>query len=638
MCGITGFYSSQSAFSSSDLYEMTNELKHRGPDAEGFFAEGPVGLGHRRLSILDLSTAANQPMFSQDNRYVIVYNGEAYNFQEIKNQLGGIPFRTTSDTEVILEAFAKWGKAFALRLNGMFAIAIYDRHAQKLSVFRDRIGIKPLYYYCDGQNFAFASELKALTRLPQIPKIINSEAIPLFLQLGYIPVPHSIYQHIYKMPAGSILTISTETGVEIEAYWNVNQAIDEQLIAQEDQAVKQLDELLYASVKDQLISDVPVGIFLSGGIDSSVVATQAVKASTSKVNTFSIGFKSTNRGENRFSESEYARVVAQALGTNHHEFFVSVREAQQLIEVLGEVYDEPYADSSAVPTMLVSKLARENVTVVLSGDGGDELFLGYGMYQWAERLHKPFNKLARKPLSALLGQMPGESYFKAKNMFSGVVDDSIYQHIFSQEQGFFSRQELNGLLHNRDCHPSMDILPYHEFIPDSIQRPLLASEKQSLFDLKYYLQDDLLVKVDRASMRYGLEARVPLLDNRIIDFALNLAPELKFKNGERKYLLKKVLYQHLPPPMFDRPKQGFAIPLSHWLRTDLNYLMEYYLSESIIKQCQVVAYEPVMKLKERFMKGEFYLYHRIWVLIVLHQFLLKNKSVSHTPSLVKEER
>ncbi|MES2734549.1 MAG: asparagine synthase (glutamine-hydrolyzing) [Bacteroidota bacterium] len=630
MCGITGFFSTQFAFSSSDLRRMTYELSHRGPDAEGFFEEGPVGLGHRRLSILDLSAGANQPMFSQNDRYVIVYNGEVYNFQEIKDQLPHIAFCTTSDTEVILEAFAQWGNAFALRLNGMFAIAIYDRQTERLSIFRGRMGIKPLYYYWDGRKFAFASELKALTCLSQIPTVINSQAIPLFLQLGYIPVPHSIYQNIYKMPAGCLLTVNEKDGMAIEEYWNVNMAIEKQTINEEELAISKLDELLYASVKDQLISDVPVGIFLSGGIDSSLVATQAVRASTTKVNTFSIGFKTTSRGVNRFSEAEYARVVAQALGTNHHEFLVSIKEAQLLIEELGEVYDEPFADSSAVPTMLVSKLAREKVTVALSGDGGDELFLGYGMYQWAERLHTPFNKLARKPIRLLLGQMPGESYFKAHNMFSGLIDESIYQHIFSQEQGFFNRQEVNALLINRNYPKQAALLPYNEFIPPAILRSLTASEKQSLFDLKYYLQDDLLVKVDRASMHYGLEARVPMLDNRLIDFALNLSPKLKYKNGERKYLLKQVLYKHLPPPMFDRPKQGFAIPLNHWLQTDLKYLIEDHLNESVIKQFKVVNYEAVRKLKERYLKGESYLYHRIWVLIVLHQFLLKNKAANPT--------
>lgn len=627
MCGITGFFSTQSAFSCLDLRKMSNEIRHRGPDAEGFFEEGPVGLGHRRLSILDLSEVANQPMFSQDGRYVIVYNGEVYNFQEIKNQLSHVAFRTTSDTEVILEAFAYWGNTFAIKLNGMFAIAIYDREEEKLYIFRGRMGIKPLYYYWNGQNFAFASELKALTRLKQIPTVINSQAIPLFLQLGYIPVPHSIYQHIYKLPAGCMLTISSKEDIVIKEYWNIDKSVEKKTLDQEELAIKQLDELLFVVVKDQLISDVPVGVFLSGGIDSSIIAAQAVKASTNQINTFSIGFKTTTRGENRFSESEYARVVAKALGTNHQEFLVSVKEAQGLIEELGEVYDEPFADSSAVPTMLVSKLAREKVTVALSGDGGDELFLGYGMYQWVDRLHKPLNKVARKPLRALLGQLSGESYFKAKNMFGGMLDNSIYQHVFSQEQGYFSRQELKELLINHSYVNLSGILPYNEFIPQTVSRSLINSEKQSLFDLKYYLQDDLLVKVDRASMRYGLEARVPMLDNRMIDFALNLSPKLKYKNGERKYLLKQVLYKHLPPPMFDRPKQGFAIPLSHWLQADLKYLVEDYLSESVIKQFAVVDYEAVRKLKARFIKGETYLYHRIWVLIVLHQFLIKNKSL-----------
>jgi asparagine synthase (glutamine-hydrolysing) len=631
MCGITGFFTTDNSFTQDDLSAMNHCLAHRGPDADGFYFDGVCGLGHRRLSILDLSDQANQPMYSHDGRYVMVYNGEVYNYAEIAQTLeksgssGGTSWRTTSDSEVILEAFSKQGMDFLPQLNGMFAIAIFDTQTQALFLFRDRMGIKPLYYFWNGKDFAFSSELKALCSLASVPRTLNTSAIHQYLQLGYIPAPDTIYQQVFKMPAAAWIKI-TAGGKEEGTYWNLSSHISPETFNQEPQALQTLDGLLRSAVKYQLISDVPVGIFLSGGIDSSTIAAYASQVSETTVNTFSIGFhldstKAANIAQNRYNEADYARAVATRLGTNHHEFMVSSKESQDLVEKLMEVYDEPYADSSAIPTMIVSQLARKHVTVTLSGDGGDELFMGYGMYQWAERLSNPLFKLLRRPMATVLGRMKQASFRKAENMFRYTHTKSIPQHVFTHEQGFFHLSELDCLLTVSAKNGAVPFV-YDPALPDS--RRLSATEQQALFDLQYYLPDDLLVKVDRATMLYGLEARIPLLDHRLVEFALNLSPDLKVKNGERKYLLKKALYQYLPEKLFERPKQGFAIPLNEWLRTDLKYLLDVYLDEHVIRKAGVIEYSGVQSLVKRFLNGEYHLYNKVWLLVVLHQFLTRN--------------
>ncbi len=607
MCGITGFFSSNNNFSESDLRCMTQMLYHRGPNADGYFFDGVCGLGHRRLSILDLSEQANQPMHSSN--FTIVFNGEVYNFHEIAKDLQ-LKLRTSSDTEVILEAFIKKGIDFVHELNGMFALAIYDKTKQELYLLRDRIGIKPLYYFWDGKRFAFASELKSLSQLQQE---IDQTAIHDFLHLGYIPAPKSIYKNIFKLPAGSWLKISKQ-GLEIKKYWNLKDKISQNLLTDEIEAKEQLHNLLKSSIKYRLISDVPLGIFLSGGIDSSLVAALAANQSDNKINTFSIGFK-----ESQFNESEFAKKVANHLDTNHHEFIISTAEAKQLIPNLVDIYDEPFADSSAIPTMLVSKLAKEHVTVVLGGDGGDELFFGYGMYEWAQRLSNPFLKTFRQPISNILKQLKANKYQKASDLFNYPDEQNLANHIFSQEQSLFSNQELTNLLN----HP-LNIEPQN-IITDS-NRILTAMEKQALFDLEYYLPDELLVKVDRATMQHSLEARVPLLDYRIIEFALNLSPKLKYRNGISKYLLKQILYKYTPKEFFNRPKCGFSIPLVEWLQTDLKYLLDDYLNEKIINNFGIVKYEQVKQMKRQFLAGNSYVYGRLWALIILHQFLIKHES------------
>jgi asparagine synthase (glutamine-hydrolysing) len=615
MCGIAGFYSLKQNFSEQQLRKMTDVMVHRGPDASGYYYNKHVGLGHRRLSIIDLSTQANQPMYSPCGRYVIVYNGEVYNFQEIKKEIldeKDVPFFTSSDTEVILQAFIRWGTDFVQKLNGMFAIAIFDKNKNELFLTRDRLGIKPLFYYYKNDVFAFASELKALLQIEAVSSnaTINTIAVNEFLHLGYIPQPHTIYQNIFKFPSGYSANVS-EKGFLVTKYWSPEEKISQPADLSFSEAKNQLKSLLESSVSYRMICDVPFGTFLSGGTDSSVVTAMAAKISDKKINTFSIGFK-----ESKYDESKFAANVAANLGTTHHEFIVSENEAAALIPELLDVFDEPFADSSAFPTMLVSKLARQHVTMTLSGDGGDELFMGYGAYQWSRRLNNPMIRALNPLLYQALSAM-GNRYKRAAHLFDYRDYSKIKSHIFSQEQYLFKYNELSKVL-----NPEV----FHDFILDeNFSLPHLhAEEQQALFDLKYYLKDDLLVKVDRATMKYSLETRVPLLDYRVVEFALNLPLNFKINHGIQKYILKEVLYDYIPRELFHRPKWGFSIPLQIWLQDKLKYLADDYLSPEKISAYGLLNQEYVKELLFRFYnKKETYLYNRLWALIVLQQFAEK---------------
>jgi asparagine synthase (glutamine-hydrolysing) len=606
MCGLAGMYSPNGVKRDS-LKKMTDAISHRGPDAEGFFVDGSFGLAHRRLSIIDLSSTANQPMQSNCGRYQMVFNGEVYNYQEIAKELD-VNLKTTGDSEVVLEAFAKWGPQMVNRLNGMFTIVIFDTSEKKLFLFRDRLGIKPLFLYRQNGVVAFASELKAIVALKsELPLTVNRSAIPYFLHLGYIPQPLSIYNEVEKFPSGSWAIIDDNT-FKIEHYWNPNEKISSKVISDEVEAKAQLTDLLKASVKRRLVSDVPFGTFLSGGIDSSLVTALAQNSTSEKLKTFSIGFDDA-----KHDESGFARKVSEHLDTEHYEYRVTEKDALELVMEILPQYDEPYADSSAIPTMLVSKMARQEVTMTLSGDGGDELFHGYGMYNWAERMANPAVKSLRWPISQILSL--GDDRFKRiAKVFDYSTSDNLQSHIFSQEQYMFSVSELSNLLINKP--EGLSLLALNSTFP----RQLTATESQALFDIDFYLKDDLLTKVDRASMKYSLETRVPILDHTVVEFALNLDPALKVKNGVQKHLLKEVLYDFVPKEIFDRPKWGFSIPLYKWLKNDLSFLIEDCLSERKIKEVGVVKWQEVETLKKKFFSGQNHLYNRIWLLILLHQW------------------
>jgi asparagine synthase (glutamine-hydrolysing) len=623
MCDIAGFYSSKKAFDKINLENITNSMPHRGPDAAGFYMNDDMncGIGHRRLSIIDLSANANQPMHSHCNNFVMVFNGEVYNYQHIATQLQvdffnkfnkKIEFKTHSDTEVILEAYCFYGNDFVKKLNGMFSIVIYNKLSHQLFICRDRMGKKPLYYYHQNDVFVFGSELKAITKFTTIKSsfTLNHSAINQFLHVGYIAEPMSIYNEVHKFPAGAFATLANQQ-ITTEYYWKAEDKISLTTISNFDEAKTELKKLLLQSVNYRMISDVPFGTFLSGGIDSSLVTAMAQVNSTQPINTFSIGFK-----ESKFNESQYARKIANHLATKHHEFIVSENDVLGLLEKIPQAYDEPFADSSSLPTMLVSKLAKQHVTMTLSGDGGDELMMGYGMYNWANRLNNPFVKAFRKPTAFALRQLSSK-YKRVADVLDYESNEKIHGHIFSQEQYFFSQDELKKLVTNN--YKSNFNFEYNF----TTNRHLSAAEQQALFDIKYYLKDDLLTKVDRASMQFSLETRTPLLDYHVVEYCLNIHESLKMKNGTQKYLLKEILFDYVPREFYNRPKWGFSIPLIKWLKTDLKYLIDDCLNEKVITQAGFVNYAVVKDLVNKYLRGKHdYLYNRLWVLIQLHQWHL----------------
>lgn len=636
MCGITGYFSPGQFITESDLEAMTTSLTHRGPDSMGLFTQGSVGLGNRRLKVIDLSERANQPMHSADGRYVAVYNGMVYNFGEIGAGLvrtGGYSTPHTScDTEIVLEAFARYGPDFVKMLNGMFVIAIYDKKTDELFIFRDRMGIKPLYYYWDGKNFVFGSELKALRAASSVPKQVNTKAVKDFLHFGYIPAPFSIYRNIFKMKSGTSLRIS-KNGMEEIKYWDARNYLTENIVSNQEEALVKLSDLLFSSIQYQLKSDVPFGVYLSGGIDSGLIAAKAASLSSVKPNTFTIGFEGINSQETR-----HAAEVARLLNTRHHEFIVTVSDVMSQIELIPDVFDEPFADSSSVPTLLLSSLSKKHVTVALTGEGGDELFLGYGAYRWAKRLDSVFYKIFRHPVARVFAKMPSR-YQRISQLLNYPHGKHFYSHIFSQEQYWFSEAELTGLLkpqynYDTSLHSGMpqsflDLYPDGAYVEKDIgSRKLSSMEMQALFDLQFYLQDDLLAKTDRCSMQHAIEARVPFLDHRVVEYSLNLAPDLKFRNGTPKYILNRILYKYLPEEMFKRPKEGFDIPLNKWLRKELNYLVEENLNDKVVNGYGIVEPAVVKDLINRFDAGSEYLYNRIWLLIILHKWFRRFEPLS----------
>jgi asparagine synthase (glutamine-hydrolysing) len=620
MCGIAGIISKKE-IARNDIVEITHALSHRGPDSENIImlADNRVAFGHTRLSIIDLSARANQPMQSADLRYTLIFNGEIYNFQTLRKEieLKGIISKTTSDTEVILNAFQLWGDKMVSRLQGMFSIAIYDSMVRKVFLFRDRVGKKPLFYFQNHEHFMFASEIKSFLKHPALQSHleVDKEAIHEFMHLGYIPEPKTIYRSIRKFPAGFVGEVHDNLSQNFYPYWNIDDCIDGRSLAHADLAdtKNQLGTLLHKAVQKRLISDVPLGTFLSGGTDSSLITAIASKNVSKPLKTFNIGFK-----ESKFDEHVYASRVAKHLNTDHHEYILSETEAASILEKYLFHLDEPFADTSAIPTMLVSELARKEVTVALTGDGGDELFLGYGTYTWANRLKNPAFKAMQTLLASSLNF--GNARLKrVSRLLRKVPKSQLRSHIFSQEQYFFSAEEIRESLASPFSYQ-----PFRYVDPAKETALLTEAGKQSLFDLKYYLKDDLLVKVDRASMYYGLECRCPLLDEELVQFALNINERFKVKRGTNKWLLKEILKTYLPDDLVNRQKWGFSIPLSRWLKNEFRYLIDENLNQQAVEEIGVIKYDFVKKLLDSFMAGEDYLYNRIWILVVLHKWLRRN--------------
>ncbi|MDB6063912.1 MAG: asparagine synthase, glutamine-hydrolyzing [Pedosphaera sp.] len=604
MCGIVGFWDPSSSAGETELEQlalsMASVLQHRGPDDQGTWADdnASVALGHRRLAIMDLGREGHQPMHSADGRYVLVFNGEIYNFEPLRSALEqtGHFFRGRSDTEVMLAAFCEWGLLPALeRFVGMFAFALWDRRAGRLHLARDRAGEKPLYYGWNGDVFVFGSELKALRAHPRWRAEIDRGALALLVRHGYIPAPHCIYENIHKLTPGCVLTL---TGSHLRArqtpepapYWSA-QTIAEAGAAHpfsggETEAGERLRELLLQSVSQQMVADVPLGAFLSGGIDSSLVVALMQAQSRRPIKTFSIGFHQEN-----FNEAPFAKAVARHLGTDHTESYVHDRDLQHVISQLPCIYDEPLADPSQIPTVLLCRLAGANVKVSLSGDAGDELFGGYDHYRKAQRIWRAIVRIPeplRKRLARCLkffsgtGRHTGDVFGRVGHIFNRLSnladilpapsDRSFYQLLMSP-----NRDPHAWLRDAKEPLTQLGAASSWGNLPELLQRMMFH-------DFVSYLPDDILVKVDRAAMSVSLETRIPLLDHRIIEFACRLPASFKQKGNQGKSLLRQILYQYVPPALVDRPKKGFAAPIAEWLRGPVREWAEHLLGETRLRQ------------------------------------------------------
>lgn len=556
---------------------MGASIIHRGPDAGGEYLDRWVGLGHRRLSIIDLSPLGNQPMQSLDGRYVIVFNGEIYNFRALRNELKaeGCQFRSRTDTEVILALYRREGAACLNRLNGMFAFAIWDRDDKTLFLARDRIGKKPLYYYHGGgDRLAFASEIKALLQLPGIPRDPDPTAVADFLTYLYIPAPKTIFRAIHKLPPGHCLELRLGSGPVVSRYWDVDFSTTTAPLHQ-DEAAERLLELIAGSTASRMMADVPLGAFLSGGLDSSAIVALMAGSSGTPVTTCSIGF--TDR---QHDESVYAREVARCFSTNHAEYTLEEQLADT-VTLLPRYFDEPFADSSAVPTFHVSRLARKVVTVALAGDGGDENFGGYDKYvvDLKEDLaRRVIPRLFLKTLHAVAGRCSGTLMRKAATLASGALADP--GRAFFRTNSFIDDASLRRLLAPGLATACRGYDPARHTL-DAWERTRGADHLTSMLytDLKTYLPGDILVKVDRMSMAHSLEVRAPLLDYRVVEFAASLPSRLKIHRGSKKYLLKRAFSAQLPPGIVNRHKHGFTVPLARWFRQDLRELAQRHLLE-----------------------------------------------------------
>lgn len=577
MCGIAGFTQFSQPMGTIDtLKAMGNAILHRGPDAGGEYLDDHVGLAHRRLSIIDLSEAGNQPMYSRDQQLVIVFNGEIYNFLELRAELQeqGYAFKTHTDTEVILALYQHHGEACLDRLNGMFAFALWDKQQQKLFIARDRVGKKPLYYFHQDGRFAFASEIKALLTLPEIPRDIRLDAVYDFFAYQYVPDPKSIFKHIHKLPPGHYMTVTAQ-GITTQQYWDVSfKTVNH---SSETQLTEELLELATRCTKRRMVSDVPLGAFLSGGIDSSGVVAMMALNSENPVITCSIGFD-----EKRFNETEFARIVAEKYNTDHHEFTVH-QNVKENLEKIVRFFDEPFADPSLVPTYFVSELARQQVTVAIAGDGGDEVFAGYEKYSIdaiENRLRNRFPAWLRKrvfpKLANLLAKSNATLCRKGKSLLTSLSVDPAMGFYLTNAQ--IDDRHWNNLIKPQiksqlgDYHPSKLTTDAYANAdgPDHLAKILYT-------DMKTYLPGGILVKVDRMSMANSLEVRAPLLDKEIIEFAANLPSGIKFNQGEKKYILKQAFKRLLPDDILYRKKMGFSVPLASWLREELKELAEAYL-------------------------------------------------------------
>lgn len=607
MCGIVGFIDQNKRL---DILDNMLEIQaHRGPDDRGLYFDEKTGihLGHNRLSILDLSNAGHQPMVSKCGNYTIIYNGEVYNFKEIKEELieKGYIFCSHSDTEVILYSLIEWGMEAVHKFIGMFAIVFYDRKKQKLFLIRDRAGVKPLYYYNFNGIFMFSSEIKSFHKHPKFKKEINYKVLSYYFRLGYIPAPYTIFKNCYKLEPGHYLEYDIKTSTfDVTKYWDVEAFYKkEKFDLSENEILDSLENILDSAINYRMISDVPVGVFLSGGYDSSFVS--SILSQKQRINTFTIGFDNK-----KYNEAKHAKEIAMYLNTNHTEYYMKPEDVFDLVESLPFLYDEPFGDSSSLPTILVSKLAKEKVKVVLSADGGDEIFFGYSRYKFLYNLYPIFsNKIKRILLKSVINLLNENLIENINKLLPKKLRQTNIKEKFLKFKRAINSNNLNEAFLNASSHVSENEIKqflniynneiFYKFYNNSLD----LFDYMMMIDYKTFMVDDVLVKVDRATMGASIEGREPLLDHRIVEFMARVPKEIKYKNNENKYLLRQLLYKYIPKKLIDKQKSGFQIPLNEWLRSELKYLLEKYLDEKKLDR-EIYNVKEIINLKNNFLSNK----------------------------------
>ncbi|MDN5102202.1 asparagine synthase (glutamine-hydrolyzing) [Aliarcobacter butzleri] len=626
MCGIVGFIDKNKNINT--LNDMLKIQSYRGPDDSGVYFHDKSGIhfGHNRLSIQDLSSHGHQPFISDCDNYVIVFNGEVYNFKTIRAELEklGYVFVSQSDTEVILYSYKEWGIKSIDKFVGMFAFAILDKVEDKLVLVRDRAGVKPLYYYIYEDQFMFSSEIKSFHKHPKFKKEQNLEVLHYFFQFGYIPAPYTIFQNCFKLEAGHYLELKIDSlEFKITKYWDVNDFyLQEKISKSEDEIIEDIEKILDDAIDLRMVSDVPVGVFLSGGYDSSLVASILAKKQGKKINTFTIGFD-----DEKYNEAEHAKQIASYLGTNHTEYYMKNSDMLDLVEKLPFYYDEPFGDSSALPTMIVSKLARQSVTVALSADGGDEAFCGYSKYFFLNKFQDIFsNSFKREVLKVGLNLFSANSveYINEKlpknlrqtnikdkyTKFQRAINSDSLEEMFENASSYVDKNEIARFLKiskNQELFKKWEKIGSLEFL-----------NQMMAVDYKLFMNEDVLTKVDRATMSVSLEGREPLLDHRIIEYMAKVPLDIKYRNKQGKYLLRQILYKYLPKEMVDKPKSGFQIPLNEWLRCELKPLVLKYLDDTKLDE-NIFDLKEINILRKRFFEGQdigtivwFILMYQMW--------------------------
>ena len=616
MCGISGFIDFNKKSSLEQLQAMNRSMEHRGPDGEGYFfeeiQEAQIGLAHRRLSIIDLSSHANQPMFYEN--YALIFNGEIYNFQEIKDELLtlGHIFHTQSDTEVILHAFQQWHTRCVDKMVGMFAFVLLDKKKGELYAFRDRAGVKPFFYYWHEGLFLFGSELKVLMQHSAFKKSICLDSLASFMNYGYVPTPNSIFEHTHKLKPGHFIEISLQKkNFEIKKYWNVLNAYQlPKLDIGYDEAIEETEKILKKAFQYRMVADVPVGVFLSGGYDSTCVTAMLQAQTSQKIKTFTIGV-----GDQNLNEAPFAKQISNYIGTDHQELYCTEKDALDIVPQLPHFFDEPFADSSAIPTILVSKLAAGSVKVALSADAGDEIFGGYNRYAYYQKIRflEKFPQIGKNSISwAIRMAQRGAQYvvkhpltLQRMDKMQKLISNPSASNIMDSFTHHFGEKELRDLFSN-------DFAAQHSLFDPHPKHPKDNLSAMMAIDYQTYLLDDILTKVDRATMSQSIEGREPFLDQHIIEWAAQLPNHFKYHQGTKKRILRDITHRYIPKEMMDRPKMGFAIPLQKWLQEGLlrNYM--HFFDNDFITAQGLFNLPAIQDLLRQFERGNGLYTLRIW--------------------------